>query len=86
MSDKKEKKTKRAVFLLRNIDCATCALAIEKRLKKVDGIEEVGSAIMLNKVYVDYDESKVSISQIKNAIKEAGYSNFMISDDVTRQL
>lgn len=70
-------KAKRAVFSVRNIDCTTCALAIEKRLKKVDGIENVGSAIMLNKVFVDYDESKVRISQILQAIKDAGYSRYM---------
>ena len=79
-----EKKAKRAVFSVRNIDCTTCALAIEKRLKKVDGIENVGSAIMLNKIFVDYDESKVSISEIMNAIKEAGYANYVTNNDLMR--
>jgi P-type Cu+ transporter len=66
------RRTKRAVFSVRSIDCTTCASAIEKRLKKVDGVEKVGSAIMLNKIFVDYDESKVGISEIRNAIDEAG--------------
>ncbi len=69
--------TKRAVFSVRNIDCATCAFGMEKRLKKVDGVAGVGSSIMLNKVFVDYDESKVSISEIMDAIKEAGYSSYV---------
>jgi Cu+-exporting ATPase len=77
LSEKKEKKGKTAVFAVRNIDCTTCAIAIEKRLKKVDGIEDVGSAIMLNRIFVDYDESKVSISEILQAIKEAGYSSHL---------
>ena len=84
MSEKKEKKAKRAVFSVRNIDCTTCAIAIEKRLEKVDGIENVGSAIMLNKIFVDYDESKVGISEIKKAIKHAGYSNYVTHNDSMR--
>lgn len=77
MSDKKERKAMRAVFSVRNMDCATCGVVIEKRLKKMNGIEGVGSAVMLNKVFVDYDESKVSISEIRRAIKDAGYSNYL---------
>jgi copper chaperone CopZ len=36
---------------------------------------------MLNKIFVDYDESKVGISEIRKAIKEAGYSNYVTSND-----
>jgi Cu+-exporting ATPase len=77
LSEKKEERAKRTVFAVRDIDCATCAIRIEKRLKKVDGVESVGTAIMLNKIFVDYDESKVSISEIVRAIKEAGYSSYL---------
>ncbi len=80
MSEKKERKAKRAVFSVRNMDCATCGLAIEKKLRKVDGIERVGSAIMLDKVFVDYDESKLGVNEIKKAIKEAGYANYVTGD------
>jgi P-type Cu+ transporter len=70
-------KTKRAAFSVRNIDCVTCAIGIERRLKKLAGVEGVGSAIMLNKIFVDYDESKVSVSEIMQAIKDAGYSSYL---------
>ena len=81
MSDKNEGKSKRAVFSVRDIECATCARAMERKLRKVDGIEKVGSAIMLNKVFVDYDESKVSIARIQDAIRDAGYANHMTRDE-----
>jgi Cu+-exporting ATPase len=84
LSEDREKKTRRVVFSVSNIDCATCAFGIEKRLRKVDGIESVGSAIMLNKVFVDYDESKVGISEIRKTIKQAGYSNYVTDDDSMR--
>ena len=77
MNQVRGKGNKRAVFSVRNIDCATCALAIEKRLKKLEGIEDVGSAIMLNKIFVDYDESRVGIPEIMKAIEEAGYSSYV---------
>ncbi len=70
-------KTKRAVFSVRGIDCVTCAIGIEKRLKKLDGVEGVGSATMLNKIFVDYDESRVGIPEIVEAIKKAGYSSHL---------
>jgi copper chaperone CopZ len=69
---------------VRNVDCMACDLAIEKRLKRVDGVERVASAIMLNKIFVDYDESKVDTSEITLAIKEAGYSNYVTNDDSMR--
>ena len=80
MSEQKERRSRRAVFSVRNMDCATCGLAIEKKLRKVDGVEKVGSAIMLNRVYVDYDESKVSATEIRKAIKDAGYASYVTSD------
>jgi copper chaperone CopZ len=36
---------------------------------------------MLKKTFVDYDESKVGISAIRKAIKQAGYSNYVTDDD-----
>jgi P-type Cu+ transporter len=79
-----DKKAKRATFAASNIDCTTCAIGIERRLKKVDGVESVGSAIMLNKIFVDYDESKVDISEIMRAIKGAGYSNYVTNNGSMR--
>jgi copper chaperone CopZ len=68
---------KRAVFSVTNIDCATCGLAIEKKLKKLDGVDSVRTSVMLNKIFVDYDESKVDIATITKAIKQTGYSSYV---------
>ena len=77
MSEKENKKITRAVFTARNIDCITCAFGIEKHLKKLDGVKSVGTAVMLNKIFIDYDKSKVDISEIMKAIDKAGYSNYL---------
>ncbi len=84
MTDEREGeggRIKRAVFSVTNMDCVTCSLAIGKRLKRLDGVKDVGSAIMLNKIFVDYDASKVDLSRIKKAIKDAGYSNYVSGSD-----
>lgn len=78
MSEKKNKKISRAVFSVRDLDCATCALVIERQLKKVEGVKNVRTALMLNKVFIDYDESKTDISKIMQAIDKAGYSNYFV--------
>ena len=68
----------RAVFAVRNADCVTCALAIEKQVKKVEGVVDVKSAIMLNEVFVDYDETRVDVRKIMEAIRRTGYSNHLV--------
>jgi copper chaperone CopZ len=67
----------RVVFSVSNIECGTCALGLEKRLKKLDGVEGVRSAVMLNEVFVDYDASKVGVPEIMDEIKRSGYSKYV---------
>lgn len=78
MNDKEVKETTRAIFAVRGVDCVTCALAIEKQVKRVDGVKDVKSAIMLNEVFVDYDQSKVDITRIMEAIRKTGYSSNLV--------
>jgi P-type Cu+ transporter len=78
LKENEEKRMRRAVFAVRDIDCATCALAIEKRVKKIEGVKSVGTALLLNRVFIDYDESKATLSEITEAIDEAGYSNYLV--------
>jgi len=78
LDEKQDRKLARAVFTVRNIDCATCALAIEKHVKEVNGVKDVRTAVMLNKLFIDYDESQVDISEITKAIDKAGYSNYLV--------
>lgn len=78
MNKKENKKINRVVFTVRDLDCATCALVIERQLKKVEGVKNVGTALMLNKVFIDYDESKTDVSKIMQAIEKIGYSNYLV--------
>lgn len=61
------------------MSCAACSSAIERSIKKLDGIEEANANFSNNVVSVLYDPSKVGTEQIANAIKKAGYH--VIEDD-----
>ncbi|MDG6957556.1 MAG: heavy-metal-associated domain-containing protein [Nitrososphaerota archaeon] len=70
--------TKRAVFAVRGMSCTTCALGIEKRLERVKGVESVSAGIMLNQVYVDYDDTKIDLEKVTEEIRKAGYASHVI--------
>lgn len=70
--------TKRAVFAVRGMSCATCALGVEKRLGKVEGVKSVSAAVMLNEVFVDYDEKKLDAEGVMEEIRKAGYANHLV--------
>jgi Cu+-exporting ATPase len=74
-------KRSRAVFQVREISCITCGLAIEKRVKKLEGVKDVKTAVMLNKVFVDYDPSKVGINEIRKAVDRTGYGTYITITD-----
>jgi P-type Cu+ transporter len=53
--------------------CAACAKAIEKAVGKLHGIMEANVNFATEKLNVDYDPSKLRISDIKKAVEKAGY-------------
>jgi Cu+-exporting ATPase len=67
----------RIVVSVKDISCVTCGLAIEKQVKKIKGVEDVKTAVMLNKVFIDYDPKLVDSSTIRKAIDKTGYKSYM---------
>ncbi|OCL26535.1 copper-translocating P-type ATPase [Orenia metallireducens] len=53
--------------------CASCAAAVEREIKKLEGIEEVNVNFATEKALVKYNSHDTRISEIKNAIIKAGY-------------
>ena len=71
----------RVIVSVTGMDCVTCALAIEKQVKKVKGIKDVKAAIMLNKVFIDYDPNFVDSATIKKAIDKTGYKSYITVEE-----
>ncbi len=64
----------KTVLLVEGMTCASCAGAIEKRLKKVEGVRSVDIAIKAGKVTVTSKENAaIDPAKAKSAIEEAGY-------------
>lgn len=57
-------------FIIENMSCIHCVMAINKELGKLD-LDEF--QVQIGSVNVRYDESKVNEEQIIAAIDEAGY-------------
>lgn len=53
--------------------CSACAKAVERAVKKIDGVLNAEVNVVAEKLFVEYDPSKIRISIIKEAVKKAGY-------------
>jgi Cu+-exporting ATPase len=71
----------RVVVSVTRMSCATCAFAIEKQVKKLKGVNDVKAAIMLNKVFIDYDPNLIDSATIKKAIDRTGYKSYMAIEE-----
>lgn len=69
---------------IEGMTCASCAKAVERATKKVDGVTESNVNLATEKLSIHYDEAKVSIEEIQAAVGKAGYK--ALSDTVTRTM
>jgi Cu+-exporting ATPase len=53
--------------------CAACARAIEKALDKTEGIRQASVNLATEKLTVEYDDEKIDLNGIKEAIQKIGY-------------
>lgn len=53
--------------------CAACAKAAERAVKKLDGVSEASVNFTTEKMVVQFDEEKVDINKLKEAVAKAGY-------------
>ncbi|EDS77243.1 copper-translocating P-type ATPase [Clostridium botulinum C str. Eklund] len=74
---KEEKNTKTVTIKIGGMTCAVCAKAVEKTTRKLEGVEKAEVNFATEKLYLEYDPSKIRISKIKGAIDKVGY----VADD-----
>ena len=56
--------------------CAACSLAVEKSVKKLDGVKGVNVNLLQNSMDVEYDENFLGQTDIVRAVEDAGYGAF----------
>ncbi len=59
-------------FKLKGLDCANCAAELERRIKKLEGIESVSISFMTERMELEFDDTKKEeiIKNIKKTIKD----------------
>jgi Cu+-exporting ATPase len=66
--------TEKAEFEISGMTCAACANKIEKRLNKLNGVQNATVNFALESALVEYNPNEVSAADMKEAIKKLGYS------------
>lgn len=56
---------------IEGMHCASCAMNIEKSLRKVPGVKDVNISLMTKKGFVEVDD-KVTDEELKKAVARAG--------------
>ncbi|WHZ59096.1 heavy metal translocating P-type ATPase [Metabacillus hrfriensis] len=66
--------TEKAEFDIGGMTCAACANKIEKRLNKLNGVQNATVNFALESASAEYNPNEVSAADMKEAIKKLGYS------------
>ena len=66
---------KSATIQLETLTCPSCMQKIEGALKGVEGVEQDTISVSFNtsRAKFDFDDEKVSIEELENAITKVGY-------------
>lgn len=62
-----------SILKVQGMTCQHCVKAIEKRVSQLDGVSAVAVNLANSQVDVQFDESKVSLANIHDAIVDEGY-------------
>lgn len=63
----------KTTFDVQGMTCGHCKMSVEGALKKLDGVSAAEVHLETGKVDVTFDESKVNVEAMKEAIEEQGY-------------
>ncbi len=69
-----EQTSKKIELGVEGMTCAACSAAVERAIRKLDGVQNASVNLMTNQAAVEYDPSKVKLSEIKAAVTKAGYT------------
>lgn len=62
-----------AVLQVEGMSCGHCVKAVEGALTKLAGVSEAKVSLADKNVTVEFDESKVTLEAMKDAIEDQGY-------------
>ncbi|HHW47313.1 MAG TPA: copper-translocating P-type ATPase [Clostridiaceae bacterium] len=74
---------KKETLKITGMSCAACAARIEKRLNKLEGVQKAAVNLATEKASIEYDNSRIKISDIIDAVEMLGY-NAVIAEEIGR--
>lgn len=60
-------------FNVTGMTCSACSAAVEKSVKKLEGVKSVNVNLLSNKMSVEYDDASLDDERIIKAVEESGY-------------
>ncbi|MCK9245509.1 MAG: cation transporter [Anaerolineaceae bacterium] len=65
----------KATIQLETLTCPSCVMKIENATKSLQGVDKDSVKVLFNssRLKFDFDEEKVAIEDVENAIKKLGY-------------
>lgn len=76
---------KKEIFKIKGMHCASCAMTIEKAIKKMPGIKFVQVNFASETLLAEYDEVKINPSQLAKAVLGAGYELTVKTEESDRE-
>jgi mercuric ion binding protein len=71
---------KTVVLSVPSMNCAACPITVRKALEKIDGVQSVKATLEPPEAVVTFDDAKVSVNQLTEATKQAGYPSSVKSE------
>jgi Cu+-exporting ATPase len=70
---KNQRPKARSIFSLFNLGCSSCSTIIERKLVKLEGVENVSVNPVTDTVLVNYDPDRVTAQDVQSFIRKLGY-------------
>lgn len=74
-------KLEKTTLSVAGMNCAACVRRVENALKSIPGVEDAGVNLASSKAVVTYDPGIVSVSQMAEALGEAGYEFLAVATE-----
>lgn len=68
-----EPQTGKTVLNITGMSCAACSARIEKKLSRMEGVQNAGVNLTTEKATVEYDPNTVGVSDLIHAVESLGY-------------
>ncbi|RBQ29516.1 heavy metal translocating P-type ATPase [Aliarcobacter vitoriensis] len=70
---------------IKGMTCSACSNAVDKSVKKLEGIKDINVNLLSNSMLVSYDENVLDYEKIIKTVEDAGYSASLVSKDNSKK-